>query len=680
MARGKSIWHLKKQAGGYATLTLDVPGQAQNTLGRAVLDQFEAFLEEIEKNPPKALFVRSGKESGFMAGADIEELGSSDADSLKALIDQGHKALNRLEALPCPTVAVIHGVCLGGGLEVALACDHRVADHSARFGFPEVQLGLHPGLGGTERLPRVVEPATALQLMLTGKTIDARKAKKLGLVRDAVPDRHLLAAARAAAETGKQKRKRGLLDELKYTLEFSSPGKRFIANRARKETAKHFSEKHYPAPYALIDLFEQETGSDDALEAEAQSFVKLSQTETAKNLIGLFLRREALKREARRSKGHDISHVHIIGAGTMGADIAMWTAMNGFTVTLQDIDRSVIAKAIGRAHKWMDGKPDHSDDVRDPEDRLIADPKGDGVRSADLIIEAGPEKAEIKQKIYDGLKDKLKSRAIIATNTSSIRLETLAEGLPGPNAGRFVGLHFFNPVTKMPLVEIVSGEKTTKETQARALAFIEAIAKLPLPVKSAPGFLVNRILTPYLLQAVKLIDEGCSPEEVDAAAEDFGMQQGPVEVADTVGLDICLEVGRVLARDLDHVADPPAQLIEKVEAGDLGKKTGKGFYTWSDGKPQKAENEAGPKTLEKLQERLLAPLYEEVRRVLDEGIVASEDHLDLGAVFGSGFAPFRGGPCTALRQKKAAPSSPPETPAKPEEPAKADMSEEPKEA
>lgn len=653
----KNIWHLDTHEDGTATLTIDVPGQAQNTLGHAVLDEFSTRLDALETSPPKALYIRSGKAAGFMAGADIEELGEADAEPLKALIDQGHKALNRLEALPCPTVAVIHGACLGGGLEVALACDHRVAEQSARFGFPEVQLGLHPGLGGTERLAALIEPATALQLMLTGKTVDARKAKKLGIVRDAVPERHLEAAAKAAGGAGKKTRKKGLFAELKHTVEISSPGKRFIANRARKETAKHFDRKHYPAPYALIDLFEEETGTDDALEAEARSFVELSQTQTAKNLINLFLRREALKREARRPKGHDISHVHVIGAGTMGADIAMWTAINGFTVTLQDIDPKAIAKAIGDAHEWMDGKPDHSEDIRDPEDRLIADPKGDGVRSADLIIEAGPEKAEIKQKIYDGLIDKLKSRAIIATNTSSIRLETLAAGLPKPNAGRFVGLHFFNPVTKMPLVEIVTGETTTKETQARALAFIEAIDKLPLPVKSAPGFLVNRILTPYLLEAVKLIDEGHSAEDVDAAAEDFGMQQGPVEVADTVGLDICLEVGKVLARDLDHIADPPKQLTAKVEAGDLGRKTGKGFYTWKGGKPQKAESETTEAQLETLQERLLAPLLEEVRRVLDEGLVASEDHLDLGAVFGSGFAPFRGGPCTYNRQRKQ-PSSP----------------------
>lgn len=664
MAGSENIWHLKKHSNGEATLYLDVPGQAQNTLGRKVLDRFEAYLGELEKSPPAALYIRSRKASGFMAGADIEELSGASPDELRALIDQGHQALRRLEALSCPTVAVIHGACLGGGLEVALACDHRVADIEASFGFPEVQLGLHPGLGGTERFTALVEPATALQLMLTGKTIDARKAKHIGLVRDAVPDRHLKAAAEAAAKAGKARSSRGFIETIKHTLEISSPGKKLIASRARKETARRFPKEHYPAPFALIDLFEDETGTEDALKAEAKSFVELSQTQAAQNLIGLFLRREALKRQARRPDGHGISHVHVIGAGTMGADIAMWSAMNGFTVTLQDIDTKVIAKAIGRAHDWMDGKKDRSSDIRDPFDRLTPDPKGDGVRIADLVIEAGPEKPEIKQKIYDGLMDRLKPGAILATNTSSIRLETLAAGLPAERTGNFVGLHFFNPVTKMPLVEIVSGEMTSDETRARALAFVEAIDKLPLPVKSAPGFLVNRILTPYLLEAVKLIDEGHKPEEVDAAAGHFGMQQGPVEVADTVGLDICLEVGRVLARELDHISEPPARLVEKVKAGNLGKKTGKGFYAWEGGKPKKEDVDTPASDLEDIQERLLAPLYEEVRRALDEGVVASEDHLDLGAVFGAGFAPFRGGPCTTLRQK-AAPSDSDEVPERP---------------
>ncbi|WP_300380760.1 3-hydroxyacyl-CoA dehydrogenase NAD-binding domain-containing protein [Henriciella sp.] len=656
MARSGSIWHLKKQAGGYATLTLNVPGQAQNTLGRAVLDQFSAFLDEIEKAPPKALFLRSGKPSGFMAGADIEEISRTDPEDLKSLIDQGHAALNRLEALSCPTVAIIHGTCLGGGLEVALACDHRVADTSASFGFPEIQLGLHPGLGGTFRLPQAIEPSGALQLMLTGRTINARKANEMGLVRDAVPQRHLEAAAHAAAETGKAQKERGFIAGIRRTLEMSGPGRQYIASRARKETAKRFSEAHYPAPYALIDLFEDESEKEKVLAAEARSFVELSQTRTARNLIGLFTRQEALKRQARLSDGHGISHVHVIGAGTMGADIAMWTAMQGFSVTLQDIDTSVIAKAMGRAHEWMDGKHDRSDDIRDPMDRLIPDPKGDGIRSADLIIEAGPEKEEIKQKIYEGLTDRMKPDALLATNTSSIRLETLAEKLPDPAC--FVGLHFFNPVTKMPLVEIVSGEKTSKKTRERALAFIEAIDKLPLPVKSAPGFLVNRILTPYLLAAITLIDEGYKPEEVDAAAEAFGMQQGPVEVADTVGLDICLEVGRVLSQALEHVPEPPERLIAKTDAGNLGKKTGEGFYTWQDGKPQKDDVDPDAQTLETLQARLLTPLIDEVRRVLDEKIVASHDHLDLGAVFGSGFAPFRGGPCTYSRQQEEVSTEP----------------------
>lgn len=649
-------WRFEENAARHATITLDVPGQSQNTLGAETLDEFIAILDGLEADPPASLFIRSGKTSGFMAGADVEELSQASRDDLGALIARGQKALARLESLPCPSVAVVHGACLGGGLEVALACDHRVAEEAATFGFPEVQLGLHPGLGGTVRLPGIIEPVAALQLMLTGKTINARKAKSLGLVRDVVPARHLDAAAHTAAEAGKVKRpERSLIDGLKQSVEASAPGRRFIAGRARKETAKRFDRAQYPAPFVMIDLFETDYETNEAYEAEARSFVSLSQTHAAQNLIGLFLRREALNRQARSGAQHGIRHVHVIGAGTMGADIAMWTAMNGFTVTLEDIDAKSIAKAIGRACEWMHGKPDRSDAIRDPIDRLIPDPRGDGARSADLIIEAGPENAETKQKIYAQFVGRMKAGAIIATNTSSIPLETLAKDLP--DAGRFLGLHFFNPVTKMPLVEVVRSEQTSADTEARAAAFIEAIDKLPLPVKSAPGFLVNRILTPYLLEAVTLIDEGQSPESIDAAAEAFGMQQGPVEVADTVGLDVCLEVSRVLAAELGHIADPPGRLTRLVDAGDLGKKTGKGFYTWKDGKPQKGETDPAGSNFADMQERLLAPLYDEVRRALEDGVVASEDHLDLGAVFGAGFAPFRGGPCTTLRQQKQASSS-----------------------
>ena len=643
-----NAWTLTRDERDFATLSLDVSGQAQNTLGRAVLSEFLSVLDELEKHPPKALFLRSGKSGGFMAGADIDEISHTKADDLRQLIRDGHSALDRLEALPSPTVAVIHGACLGGGLEIALACDHRIATEDASFGFPEVQLGLHPGLGGTYRFPRLIEPASALKLMLTGKTIDAKKAKRLGLVQDAVPKRHLEAAARSAASS-KSDRSKTLFETLRDSVEKIGPVESYIAKKAREETTERYSKDQMPAPFAIIDLFEADEGSAHAyLEKEAASFVELQKTDTAKHLIGLFLKREELKREA-RSADHNIRHVHVIGAGTMGADIAAWVAMNGFVVTLEDVDSEAIARAIKRANEWMKGKKDRSDDIRSPQDRLIADPRGNGVRSADLIIEAGPEKADIKAKIYKGLEGRMKPDAILATNTSSIKLEDLVESVPHPD--RFVGLHFFNPVTKMPLVEIVRGEQTSSDTLARCLSFVEAIDKLPLPVKSAPGFLVNRILTPYLLKAASLVDQGHKPEAVDAAAEAFGMAQGPIEVADTVGLDVCAEVGKVLAREFDHISEPPSSLTSKLNEERLGKKTGKGFYTWKDGDPEKDNVSLDEEECRKLQSALLDPLFDEVCRVLDEGIVQSADHLDLGAVFGAGFAPFRSDPKTYLDEK-----------------------------
>lgn len=632
-----NLWNLHDDEDGVRHLTLDVPGQSQNTLTHAVLDGFAVRLEAVERDRPKAVFLRSAKPSGFMAGADVDMLMDTGADELRALLRDAHERIDRMAAMAIPVVAVVDGVCVGGGLEIALACEHCVATPRSSFGLPEVQLGLHPGLGGTFRLPNRIDPADALTFMLKGSNVDARTAVKMGMIDEVIPQRHLLTAARAWA--AKRRDAPSIVETIKRTAESTSLGRQFIASQARKQTERHFKKKHYPAPYALIDLLEEGHEGEAARRAEADSFVELTRTDAARNLIGLFKLREQVKREAREGESHGISHVHVIGAGAMGADIAMLTALNGFTVSLEDIDLEAIAEAQESAAKWMHGKHDHSSDIRDPLDRFIPDPNGDGARGADLVIEAGPEKVEVKEKIYTALEPKLKPGAIIATNTSSLPLEVLAETLQRPE--RLIGLHFFNPATKLPLVEVVHGEASDPALISRALGFVEAIGKLPIPVKSAPGFLVNRVLMPYLVEAVALMDEGYSAEEIDAAAEDFGMRQGPVEVADAVGLDICLDVAEVLSRKLDSAPPPPQRLRDMVEAGRLGKKTGEGFYTYEDGKPQKED--VTLRDSEQLQARLIGPMVEEGRRCLADGIVAGDAHLDAGVIFGAGFAPFRGG-------------------------------------
>ena len=427
--------------------------------------------------------------------------------------------IDRLEALKIPTVAVIHGFCLGGGLEVALACQSRIAIDGARFGFPEVMLGLHPGLGGTARFTRLVNPMQAMTLMLTGKTIDARRAKSLGLVDAVAQERHVRNAVKDAVFGRLKRAKPGLLNAI---LNFT-PVRGLLASRMRAEAEKAAPHEHYPAPYALIDLWEKHGGDKAAmLAAEKTSFANLMVTPTAQNLIRVFFLREQMKKLA--GSGNTIEHVHVIGAGAMGGDIAAWCANQGMRVTLADMKPEPIAGAIKRAADLFGKIMRKRTDMRDALDRLIPDLDGEGVRNADLIIEAVPEKLELKQKVYAGLEPKMKPGAILATNTSSIPLQDLRTTLASPE--RLVGLHFFNPVSRLQLVEVVSHDGTDPQLLKQALAFVGAIDRLPLPVKSSPGFLVNRALTPYMLEAMVMLDEKIDKVTIDAAAENSACRWG----------------------------------------------------------------------------------------------------------------------------------------------------------
>jgi len=641
MSENWECWKADIDEKGRCRLVLDVTGQSQNTLSGKVLDEFESVLNALESKSITGLVIASGKTSGFMVGADVHEISDLYEDAVLALARRGHQALDRIEALPYPTVAEINGLCIGGGLEIALACDFRIALADAQFGLPEVQLGLHPGLGGTYRLPRTIAGPEALKLMLTGKSISAREAKELGLIDDAVEERHLQKAVETALD---EKDEHSPFSKVRKAVELSGPARALMVRTARQKTEKRAPKEHYPAPYAILDLFEHHGGDRAMLDHEARSFAKLTQDYTAKNLIHLFKLRDKLKREARSDEPLGIERIHVIGAGTMGGDIAAWAALKGFEVTLEDIDRQAIAAARQRAADLFE-RETPSDSKTTPADRLTSDEKGRGAAYADLIIEAAPENEEIKGKIYAQLAEIAPDDAIIATNTSSLPLEKLSKYFT--DGERLVGLHFFNPVAKLPLVEIVRGKATSDETFKKARAFAEAVDKLPLPVKSAPGFLVNRVLTPYLLEAVRLIDDGVAAATIDKAAEDFGMQQGPVEVADNVGLDVCLHVGRVLAENLDGVNAPPETLKNKVENGDLGRKSGKGFYEYEDGKPKKGD--ADEEKASEIQKQLITPLFEAALACLDDEVVANADLLDAGVVFGAGFAPFHGGPATHIR-------------------------------
>jgi 3-hydroxyacyl-CoA dehydrogenase/enoyl-CoA hydratase/3-hydroxybutyryl-CoA epimerase len=640
-------WRLEREAGsaGVAWAILDTANSSTNTLGAEVMIELGLILDECEKNPPKGLIFKSAKDAGFIAGANIEEFISADTpEKARALIRRGWDTYNRLAAVSYPTLALVRGHCMGGGTELALACRYRIAvdEPGTRFALPEVMLGIVPGWGGMLRLPRIVGPAAALDMMLTGKNIDARRAKKMGLADACVPPRVMENAARMLVLSGKPPRQTQLPFMQKL---MNGPLKGFVASGARKQVAKRARPEHYRAPYAIIDQWQNYDGDTLAVPADRPtSLDALVMHPTTRNLIRVFFLQDRLKgfgKNARDSVGYTAPrHVHVVGAGVMGGDIAAWCVLRGMTVTLQDQSVERIAPAIGRAAKFFEKKLRDKKLARFALDRLIADPQGDGVRQADVIIEAIFENLDAKQALFADIEARAKPDALLASNTSSLKLADIAAKFKNPS--RLVGIHFFNPVAMMPLVEVVAGDITAPEVAQKAAAFVRRIDKLPLPVKDAPGFLVNAVLAPYMNEAMRCVDEGIAPETVDTAMRDFGMPMGPIELADTVGLDVAVAAGRQLMGE----SDPPQKLVELVSAGHLGKKSGKGFYTWVEGKAQKVGS--GSTAPQDLAQRLLKPLLAATQRLVLDGVVADAELADAGVIFGTGFAPYTGGPMNYL--------------------------------
>ncbi len=646
-------WQLKRDAEDIAWLVLDREGEKVNSLSREVLLELDAILAKLEEDLPRGLVIYSAKKSGFIAGADIREFDhQTDATEAKAGIEMAHKLFDRLEALPCYTVASIHGFCLGGGLELALACDYRVAldSESTRIGFPEIQLGIFPAFGGTARSIRLLGGRKALELILTARSLRARAARGLGLV-DKVVSEHgsLHWAARKAIVKQRKGHRASRLNRMS-----SSPGTRqIIAKAMEAQVSKRARRDHYPAPYVLIDLW-RKVGDDfnAMLKGEAEKASELLMGDVSRNLRRVFRLQEQLKELAKpddSTANWQARRVHVVGAGLMGGDIAAWCALRGLEVTLQDREMKYVAPALKRAEALFKKKLRSSAKVAAAKSRLMADVAGDGIQRADVIIEAIFENLEAKQQLFTELEQQAKPDALLASNTSAIPLEDIAAGLQQPQ--RLIGLHFFNPVAKMPLVEVVRGNQSDSSDIKKGCMFSQRIGKFPLPVKSAPGFLVNRVLAPYMLEAVNLLDEGHSMATIDAAAETFGMPMGPIELVDTVGLDVAVSVSKKLAPDNITAIEP---LQAMVEAGKLGKKSGEGFYLWKKDRPEKGKP-SDMVALDILGERLIKPLLEECRRCLAEDIVDSADLLDAGVIFGTGFAPFRGGPMHYLEESKLLP-------------------------
>lgn len=647
---GYRHWRAETDFDGILWLTLDRAGEKANSLSREVLEELEQIVSGVEKNPPKGMILLSGKPGSFIVGADIREFDEvPDSATARGFVQEVHELFNRIERLSFPTAVGIEGFCLGGGLELALAFDYRIAkdDGNTRVGFPEVQLGIYPGFGGSARSIARMGGLKALPLMLTARNLRPRPARAMGLI-DQVIGKHqeLRWATRLAVLKNRRSRKPswtvGLIN--------SAPVRRLLADKIRKETAKKANPSHYPAPYALIDAWEEHGGDvKGLLEAEANNVAHLICGDTSKNLRRVFRLMEGLKAEGKASK-FKARRVHVIGAGVMGGDIAAWCVLRGLDVTLQDREMKYIEPAMKRAKSLFKRKLKTPAKVGAALARLRPDVKGDGVRRADVIIEAIFENLEAKKALYADIEPKMREHAILATNTSALPLSDLAADLERPE--RLVGIHYFNPVAKMPLVEIIFDPDLTDNAEVqRAAAFVGQIGKFPLPAKSSPGFLVNRVLGAYMMRALELSQEGHSKEALDKAAERFGMPMGPVELADTVGLDVGLSVIQTLRGE--EAGDLVKQLQEYVDAGKKGKKTGEGFYVWEKGKPQKDKDAVEGADLDSLAQALMKPYLDECVSAMEEGIVASEDLLDAGMIFGTGFAPFRGGPLHYLAQQAA---------------------------
>ncbi|VAX21893.1 Enoyl-CoA hydratase / Delta(3)-cis-delta(2)-trans-enoyl-CoA isomerase / 3-hydroxyacyl-CoA dehydrogenase / 3-hydroxybutyryl-CoA epimerase [hydrothermal vent metagenome] len=633
-------WQIETDEDGVVWLGFDKAESSANTLSRDVIEELETIIAGLKSSKQTGLIIHSLKPGGFIAGADVKEFTKVENQSQALeLIKRGQAIMDMIEALRFPTVAMIHGFCLGGGMELALACRYRVIsdDSKTKLGLPEVLLGIHPGFGGVVRLTRLIGGMKAMDMMLTGRAVSSSAAKRLGVADVSVPLRHLKKAAKYTVLNGPEPHKPAFLDSITN----NSIVRPILANIMRKKVSARAPEKHYPAPYALIDLWTNHfDGKQKMLEAEARSVAELITGSTAQNLVRVFFLQDRMK-----SLGTEISfkpsHVHVVGAGVMGGDIASWLALRGFNVTLQDTEPARIATAIKRAHKLFTKKLKKPRLQQAAMDRLTPDTKMMGVPHADVVIEAIFENADAKKKLYAELEPRMKPGALLATNTSSIPLEDLTDGLKHPD--KLVGLHFFNPVAKMQLVEVVRGESTSDETIKKAAAFTKAMNRLPLIVKSSPGFLVNRVLMPYIMEAMLLEAEGVPIEEIDRAAKSFGMPMGPIILADTVGLDICLHVAKILSENMP--IETPKKLQDLVDAGNLGKKSGKGFYDHAGKKPEPSSKAPeGYRAPDDLADRMILRLVNECAACLQEGVVEDSDLLDAGVIFGTGFAPFKGGP------------------------------------
>ncbi len=639
-------WTANTDAAGILWVTFNRNDSSANSLNAQSLEELEKLTLAIDQasNTLEMVVFQSGKKNGFILGADVTQFQSLDSiEAAKNFIQKGQMVFNKVSALKVPTVALIEGFCLGGGLEFALACKYRVAEDSpkTKLGLPEVKLGIHPGWHGTPALLEKVGAFKGLDMILTGRMVSAKEAYKMGFVDICTPKRHLI---RAVLSLNNPEQK---VSQPRSAWTHQAWARPLIGALIHRQLKQKANPNHYPAPYAVLNNWVKEgVKRPEASIIELQSISQLITGKTAQHLLEVFFLQEKLKNQGKSATTPKAQHVHVIGAGVMGGDIAAVCALRGLKVTLQDKSPALIAKAYGRAYTLAKKRLKVTHEVNAMMDRFIPDVDGLGIAKADVIIEAISENLAAKQSVFAMIEAKAKAGAILATNTSTIPLEEIAQSLKQPD--RLLGIHFFNPVPQLPLVEVVYGVNTSSAALESACQFVRQIDKLPLKVKSAPGFLVNRILMPYMLEAVLLLEEGKEPLYIDQVMEDFGMPMGPIQLADTVGLDICLAALEKLAPLFN--ATVPQVLKDKVAAGDLGAKSGRGFYTYKKGKRQEQKKFSLQNTSD-ICDRLIFRMAQEALNCLEDGIVSTQWEVDAASIFGFGFAPFRGGLMRYLQEQ-----------------------------
>jgi 3-hydroxyacyl-CoA dehydrogenase / enoyl-CoA hydratase / 3-hydroxybutyryl-CoA epimerase len=632
---------------GIAFIRFDRSGSSVNVLDTATLRQLEVIVNDLDRRSLRGIIFVSSKPAVFIAGADLKELAAT--EDRAGLVELGQQIFTRIEALRCVTVAAIHGACAGGGLEISLACDYRVASdaHVTKIGLPEVKLGLIPAWGGSTRLPRLIGLPRALKVILGGDLMPSAKALKLGLVDAIAPPERLTLLAERFVDKGKPRRS--------FRHWGWIPAWQTVAALTRKSVLPK-TRGHYPAASSAIDVVSKSVvrSIPQSLAAEKKAILALAEGDVSRNLIRLFFLQDRAK-HLPAPKAASIEKTAVIGSGVMGAGIAQWFAARGKEVLLRDVGPEQLAQGLHRAEKlFSDAKRRgilSSCEARAGMDRIVPAEIAVQMNSIDLVVEAVSEDMQVKKTIFADLEERVRLDTILATNTSALSIAEISRGLRDPT--RLLGLHFFNPVHRMKLVEIARGELTSDLAIDTAVAFVQRIGKLPVVVKDRPGFLVNRILLPYLLEAVRLLVAGAPIEAIDESMLDFGMPMGPLRLLDEIGLDVAGDVGETLCKafpDRMHTPDVFAQLLADNAKG---KKTGRGFYEYRSGRvvgvnrfaiSRREADDKASLTREQLQERMVFLMINEAARCLEEGIVDDPRDIDFAMVMGAGFAPFRGGP------------------------------------